>query len=588
MTMPNLSTLWGEVIADELVKHGVDSVCIAPGSRSTPLVVAFAEREEITVFTHLDERSAGFFAVGRAKRTGKVTPVVSTSGTAVANIHPAVIEADQSRCPLLVLSADRPPVLHETGANQTINQQGVFGDSVRWERTLPEPQLDEQILRALRTFIARCIAHCHGAYPGPVHLNIPFSKPLAPVEDTNKTGTHELDIGDVVDGRTGSYTTLEFGSTTLSNDQLTQIYRAVKKSKRGLIIVGPMSPTNPSIPAILEMAESIHYPILADPLSGIRFHPNIDECLVCGGYDSYLDQQITQHIEEPELVLQFGDNPTSVQLHDYIARTKPKHFLIDPAAGWQESTFTASDLVIADPDRVALSLASVDVEPDSAWVSKFDRLETSYWEKVNSVDRFHEGQILDAVLDIIPSQSVVFVGNSMPIRDLDRFGTPRPKELSLVGNRGASGIDGNISTALGAGSGSGEQLVAVLGDLAFYHDMNGLLAVDRFDIDVTIVVVNNDGGGIFHMLPIADFDPPFTSYFRMPHGLQYEHAAALYGLSYAHVKSLDVLENELSKSVSTDGSMIIEMETDAAASHEARQAIQETVTTELTSALKSK
>lgn len=587
MTIPNMSTLWGEVIVDELVKHGVDTVCVAPGSRSTPLVVAFAEHEEVTVFRHLDERSAGFFAVGRAKQTGKVTPVISTSGTAVANFHPAVIEADQSRCPLLVLSADRPSVLHDTGANQTITQDGMFGEAVRWDRTLPEPKADEQSIRALRTFIARSIALCYGSYPGPVHLNIPFSKPLAPVEDAAESIDDQLRDGRTRFARTSSYTTLRFGSASLSNDDMNQLKRVVRTTEKGLIIVGPLPPAHAPITSIVEMARSVPYPVLADPLSGIRFRSGIENCLVCGGYDSYLAEQITRHLEPPELVLQFGANPTSVQLHDYIARTEPRHFLIDPSPGWQESTFTASDLIIADPDSVATNLASIDIEQDSAWLSIFERLETAYWEKVDEVDRFHEGQILATVMDFVPAESVVFVGNSMPIRDLDRFVYPRQKDLSLIGNRGASGIDGNISTALGAGSSSGEQLVAVLGDVAFYHDMNGLLAVNRCDIDITIVVINNDGGGIFHMLPIADFEPPFTSHFKMPHGLQFESAAELYGLSYAQIQSLDTLESKLSESFTTAGSMLIEIDTDAAESHSTRQAIQQAVTTELAATFSS-
>lgn len=583
MTFPNVSMLWGEVIVDELVKHGVDSVCIAPGSRSTPLVVAFAEKEDITVYTHLDERAAGFFAVGRAKQTGKITPVVSTSGTAVANFHPSVIEADQSRSPLLVLSADRPAVLHETGANQTIPQDGMFGSSVRWGRTLPEPTADEQSVRAVRTLIARSVAFCRGPHPGPVHLNVPFAKPLAPVEESRDSVRSKSLNADGLYERKNTYTTLRLGETELSSDEMAKIQRVVRNVDRGLIIAGPMSPAHPSVPAIFTLAQASNYPVFADPLSGVRFHSNIDDCVVCGGYDSYLAEQITRHINPPELVLQFGHNPTSAQLQDYLARTEPRHFLIDQAIGWEESTFTATDLIIADPDRVATSLATLDIETDSAWVALFEELESTYWDKVHAVDRFHEGQILDTVIDTVPSDSVLFVGNSMPIRDVDRFAHPRKKPLSVIGNRGASGIDGNISTALGAGSDSEEQLFAVLGDLAMYHDMNGLLAVNRCDVDITIIVINNDGGGIFHMLPIADFDPPFTSHFKMPHGLQYKHAAELYGLSYAHIRSLDSLEQKLSESVSTDGSMIIEIESDAAESHSTREAIQDAVTAEFAS-----
>lgn len=574
MSAPNRATLWGRVIVDELVESGLADACIAPGSRSTPLAVAFADREEVTIHSHLDERSAGFYALGRAKRTGRPTPLVCTSGTAAANVHPAVIEASQSRVPLLVLTADRPPELRDSGANQMIDQTALYGDAVRWYRELPEPAADGRRLRSLRTTVARAVGKSEGTPPGPVHLNVPFAKPLEPVA---VDGDVPDDLGEraplAAAGREGPFVETTGGRPTLSPTDRRSLARAIRAADRGLLVAGPADGLDRG--AIHALGESTGFPVLADPLSGVRFGPS-GGATVIGGYDSWLD---AVDRPDPDLVVRFGASPTSKVLRRYLRDADARQIVVDPAGGWREATFTATDLVVADEGRLARALAAdIDTRPvDPQWRERFERAEERYWTHIEAVDDFFEGAILGRVFAGAPDPTTVFVSNSMPVRDADRFARPRNADLTVLANRGASGIDGIVSTALGAGSATDDPLVLVTGDLAYYHDMNGLLAIDRLGIDATIVLINNDGGGIFHMLPIEEFDPPFTGQFKTPHGLDFEPTGDLYGLEFARVDSLSGFELAYRESVTSEDTQVIEVVVDGERSHRIREAIHERI-----------
>jgi 2-succinyl-5-enolpyruvyl-6-hydroxy-3-cyclohexene-1-carboxylate synthase len=576
MTFPNRNTLWGTVIADELTKAGIDAVCLAPGSRCTPLTVAFAEHDGIETYSHLDERSAAFFALGRAKRTGVPTPLVCTSGTAAANFHPAVIEANQARIPLLLLTADRPRVLHDSGANQTIDQESLYGDAVRAYRTLPEPEADDRKLRALRTAIARAVGTTTSATdPGPVHLNIPFEKPLEPTAvpgDIPDGFAEENPVA--VHGRDGPFVSVTRGQSHPDADTVCKLTESIETASRGLIVVGPESDLSPD--ALSRLTDSTGFPVLVDPLSGLRFGSHVERAPICGGYDSYLSSFDTT----PNVVLRFGASPTSKTLRQYLQDSDAQQFVIDPAGGWREATFTATDLVTADPTRLAETIAErveTGTETESAWRERFARAEDSYWSRIENDATFFEGRILHDVAALAPDPCTLFVSNSMPVRDLDRFGEPRTAEITSLGNRGASGIDGITSTALGAGSATDDPLVLVTGDLAYYHDMNGLLAIARCDVDATIVLVNNDGGGIFHVLPIEEFDPPFTDFFNTPHGLDFEPTGDLYGFDFERSDSIDDFRDAYLESLASEGTQVIEVVVDGEASHRHREALYERV-----------
>jgi 2-succinyl-5-enolpyruvyl-6-hydroxy-3-cyclohexene-1-carboxylate synthase len=591
---PNRNTLWAEILVAELAAGGVEAVCLAPGSRSTPLTVAFARHPDVEVFSHLDERSAAFFALGRAKRTGEPTPLVCTSGTAAANFHPAVIEASQARVPMLVLTADRPPELRDSGANQTIDQRKLYGDAVRWNADLPEPEPEARTLRSLRTTAARAMAETTGVPPGPVHLNVPFRKPLEPVEvpdDVPENLAEEAPLGaegrvgngeEGSDGKRRPFVRTAQGQPELSESNLQMVKKVVEGADRGLLVVGPADAPTPDREALAALAEATGFPILADPLSGHRFGHD-EETPISGGYDGYLGA-VGDAWPDPEVVVRFGASPTSKVLRQYLEESDARQFLVDPAGGWREATFTATDLLAADPTRLARRLAEeVDCETDGAWRDRFAAAEREYWQLVESArgERLFEGGVLSAVADDAPDPATVMVSNSMPVRDLDRFGRPSAADLSVLGNRGASGIDGITSTGLGAGSATDDPLVLVTGDLAYYHDMNGLLAVGRCEVDATVVEINNDGGGIFHMLPIEEFDPPFTDQFRTPHGLDFEPTGDLYGLEFRRVGDLDSFRSAYRESVASDGTQVVEVTTNAESSHRFREELEARITDEL-------
>jgi 2-succinyl-5-enolpyruvyl-6-hydroxy-3-cyclohexene-1-carboxylate synthase len=573
---PNRNTLWAATFVEELAKGGVSTVCVAPGSRSTPLMIAFAEHPAIEVYSHLDERSMGFFALGRAKRTGNPVPVLSTSGTATANFHPAVIEANQARVPLVVLTADRPPALRDSGANQTIDQQKLYGSAVRWYHELPEPDADGRKLRSLRVTAARALAASTGLPPGPVHLNFPFRKPLEPVPVPGDIPDEfEQENPLAANGRDGPFVHTAQGRPALGDATIERVSEALAV-ERGLIVAGPS--TDPDAGAIAALADSTGFPVLADPLSGLRF--GSDAPLVCGGYDSYL------HVDgwpAPDVVLRVGASPTSKVLRQYLRdaarESGTRQFVVDAAGGWREATFAASDLLVTDPNRLARDLAErVEGPASDGWRERFAAAERRYWQLVESAhdEQFFEGTVLSDVLADAPDPATVFVSNSMTVRDADRFGKPHDSDLTVVGNRGASGIDGIVSTGLGAGSATDDPLVLVLGDLAYYHDMNGLLALSRCEVDATIVLINNDGGGIFQMLPIAAFESVFEQ-FTTPHGLDFAPTGEIYGVEFVRADDRAAFRDAYRASIDSDGTQVIEVAFDSAASHRFRETVHERV-----------
>jgi len=577
---PNVNTLWAETLVEELVAGGVESVCISPGSRSTPLTVAFAEHPDVRVFSHLDERSSAFFALGRAKRTGEPTPLVCTSGTAAANFHPAVIEANQSGVPMLLLTADRPPELTDSGANQTVDQEKLYGDAVRWYRDMPEPEATPRKMRMLRTTMARGVAASTGADPGPVHLNCRFRKPLEPTvtaEDGPASVPEDWAGGDALaaGGRDGPFLTTAHGEAVLSDSDRSRVVSAVDSADRGLVVAGP-SDGGLGPDALAELAAATGFPVLADPLSDLRYGPHVDLTPVCGGYDGYLGTDATAAWPDPDVVLRFGASPTSKPLRHYLRDADCRQFVVDPSGRWTEADFTASDLLVADPDRTARAIArEASTRRAAAWTERFAVSERAHWETVESAcaERYWEGGVLADVTTRAPDPATVFVSNSMPVRDLDRFGEPRTADLTVLGNRGASGIDGITSTALGAGSATDDPLVLVTGDVSYYHDMNGLLALSRCDVDATIVLVDNDGGGIFHILPIEDHDT-FESQFKTPHGLDFEPTGDLYGLEFRRCEGRAAFLDAFDASVGSGGTQVLAVEFDAERSHDRRDDLQ--------------
>ncbi|ELZ10449.1 2-succinyl-5-enolpyruvyl-6-hydroxy-3-cyclohexene-1-carboxylic-acid synthase [Natrialba aegyptia] len=602
MSAPNRATLWGRILVDELAASGLEAVCLAPGSRSTPLTVAFAEHPDIEVYSHLDERSAAFFALGRARRTGEPTALVCTSGTAAANFHPAVIEADQARVPMLVLTADRPPELRDSGANQTVDQVELYGDAVRWHADLPLPEASERTVRSLRTTAARALLETTVSEPGPVHLNCPFRKPLDPIETTGSEAVPDEFAETLAGaGRDGPFVETAAGRHASEPDAdgtgaLETLRTALETADRPLLVAGPADPVTSSTgeldpAAVVAVADAVGAPVLADPLSTVRFGPHVaaesaadGNRTVYGGYDGYID---ALPAPDPDVVVRFGASPTSKRLRHALRDADARQFLLDPVGAWREATFTATDLLAASPGSVFESLAASLGEPTTAnrWRARFDTAERLHWDLRDdacTTDSLEsepfEGAVLASVFEAAPDPATIFVSNSMPVRDADRFAHPQPADLTVLANRGASGIDGITSSALGAGSVTDEPLVLVTGDLAFYHDSNGLLALERCGVDATIVLLDNDGGGIFHELPIEAVDPPFTSQFKTPHGLEFDALEELYDFEFERVEPA-AFEGAYRRSLASDGTQVLSVSFDADASHRRRAELDERVHT---------
>ncbi|WP_256298838.1 2-succinyl-5-enolpyruvyl-6-hydroxy-3-cyclohexene-1-carboxylic-acid synthase [Haloarchaeobius salinus] len=583
---PNRNVLWAETLVDELAAGGLTAACIAPGSRSTPLTVAFDAHDDIEAFSHLDERSAAFFALGRGRRTGEPTALVCTSGTAAANFHPTIVEANQARVPLLALTADRPPELRDSGANQTIDQEKLYGRAVRWYRDLPEPEPTPRKLRRLRTDAARALAEATGSDAGPVHLNCPFRKPLEPtpvagdVPENWHEGDERAALGRGADGT--PYVRRHQGRPELGDGELCDLADAVGGADSGLVLAGPADPATladddwPAAVAALSAATG--FPVLADPLSSVRFGEHVgyrDDATVLGGYDGYVHALDL----DPDFVLRFGASATSKPLRKALAEIDAPQVIVDPMGEWRDAEFVCSDLVVADPTRTARALAeAVGASTDSDYADRLADVESRYWEHVEEfiADETPEGAIAHRVLADAPDPATVFVSNSMAVRDADRFGVPRDADLTVLANRGASGIDGILSTGFGAGSATDDPLVVLTGDLAYYHDMNGLLALARCGVDATVVCVNNDGGGIFHLLPIEEFDPPFTEQFVTPHGLDFAPTGDLYDLSFQRVGP-DEFADTYRESLAMDGTQVIEVPFDAGTSHRVRERLADSV-----------
>jgi 2-succinyl-5-enolpyruvyl-6-hydroxy-3-cyclohexene-1-carboxylate synthase len=557
----NQNLVWAVTLVEELAANGLQAVCIAPGSRSTPLTLAFARHPHIDVYLHLDERSASFAALGMALATDRPVALVCTSGTAAAEFFAAIIEARQSQVPLLVLTADRPPELRQSGANQTIDQVKLYGDQVLWsvDVALPEAEPPAIALDNLRTLAARAYATANGMVKGPVHLNLPFRKPLEPAS-----------LDEVrITPRTAPATRMTRGRLLPEDEQVATLRRLLEARSRGIIVCGPGCPDGDFPEAVAALARHIGYPIMADPLSGLRYGPQIDTETVVTTYESLLHPTAPAW-PGPDVVLRFGAVPTSKWLNEYLVRSVPAATIHVRASGiWADDSHRVTHFLQADEAATCCGLLDGLAGRPQSWRTDWARAEAAAHAEARRYfgEQAFDAAYVAAVLDEAPAGANIFVGNSLPIRHVDQFGGQRAIPLRLFGNRGASGIDGTTSTALGiAAAEPTRPLIFLTGDVAFYHDMNGLLALGQQRLEnVTIVLLNNNGGGIFRRLPVAALDPVFTEFFITPHELDFGHAAALYGMTHRTVADLETFRLALNGAIRQPSPALIEIQTDSQA-----------------------
>ncbi|WOD38737.1 2-succinyl-5-enolpyruvyl-6-hydroxy-3-cyclohexene-1-carboxylic-acid synthase [Nodosilinea sp. E11] len=572
----NTNTLWASVLATTLARLGLKTAVISPGSRSTPLTVALVMQPEIEAVPVLDERSAAFFALGIARRTGQPVALVCTSGTAGANYYPAVIEARESRLPLLVLTADRPPELRDCASGQTIDQQRLFGTFPTWYAELALPVAETEMLRYLRQTLVQAWGRSLYPVAGPVHLNCPFRDPLAPVAEASAISLLSLE-------------------DKLNDDFLAAMPVPVPRAvpgvtwpefetwqgcDRGLIIAGPAQPVDPLAycKAVAALAATLGWPVLAEGLSPLRNGAALNPWLVTT-YDLALGQPTWAADLVPDQVIQLGALPTSKRLRAWLQSTQPRRWVVD-AAGTNldplHGPTTVVPLTLEALTRALPPAESMLATPyREQWLTLEATLRAHLDTTLAAVAYPFEGKVPWLLARCLPSDTPLMIANSMPIRDVEWFWPPGDRGIRPYCNRGANGIDGTLSTALGMAHG-GPPTVLLTGDLALLHDTNGWLSVPRLRGHLTVVVVNNRGGGIFERLPIATLDTPeatwFEEFFATPQTVDLNRLCAAYGVSYERVETWAQLESSVS-SLPERGVRLLEVRCDRKQSHRIRQTL---------------
>ena len=559
MTQAGVLYAFVAAFVDELARCGVTHVNVCPGSRSTPLAVLFHQHPGFKVWTHLDERSAAYFALGQARAGRRPAAVLGTSGTATLNFAPAVAEAFYGRVPLLILTADRPPELQEVGATQTISQSRLYGRHAKKGVDMALPEGGRDALRYVRATANRAVADSVAVPAGPVHVNFPFREPLIPVAEEGASSAH-LSRPSVV---------VMQGPQTLPPPAAADLAGDLRRAKRGLIVCGPQD--DPGFPdAVARLGRTLRFPVLADVLSQVRRGAHAAD--VVDGYDAFLrDPRIVSELV-PDLVLRFGATPVSKPLQQFLQGLRSsRQLLVAPAGELHDPALAATDRLQVDPSTFCEDLSAQLAKMGEPGGGRFDWSRS--WQRVNARTRaalkdclgdsatLSEPRVFDDLDSVLPPGATLFAGNSMPVRDLDSFFAADSRPAWFLANRGASGIDGVVSTALGASSVSAPPCVLVIGDLSLYHDMNGLLAARQHALRATIVVLHNDGGGIFSFLPQAEAVASFEELFGTPHGLDFRHAAALYGLDYCEVNRSAEFRKALEASFRRPGTDLIVVHT---------------------------
>lgn len=538
---------------DELTHQGVKDIVISPGSRSTPLAMLAVEHKSVRDWILVDERSASYFALGLAKQTNRPVALICTSGTAAANYYPAVIEAAHGRVPLIVLTADRPHELRDVGAPQAMNQLNLYGDFVKQFYEMSLPEATDSMLNYVRNRAVRAVFYALEGNPGPVQLNFPIREPLTP----------DLTLANLFGQPDNSQQKPSVGKRVLEATEIDAFIKTMENKKRPVIVCGPQTDKQLS-EAIINLSEKLNIPIIADPLSQIRSTKRNQERIIDAS-DAFLKSKTIRETLSPDMIIRFGAMPISKSYLFYINEHKEiPHYVIEPSDDVREPTNQQANYLIADEALFIKSLLEKSItvntmEWTKQWISynKLARKELT----INNKDSLTEGGAIQALLKALPNESELFIGNSMAVRDLDTFYEVSEKEIYIYGNRGVSGIDGVVSTALGIAARSDKRVTLVIGDLSFYHDLNGLLAAKHYDIDLTILLVNNDGGGIFSFLPQAKEGIHFEKLFGTPLGIDFSHSVLMYGGEYTLAKNPSHLKEVLTSSYQKSGLKVIEVQT---------------------------
>ncbi len=660
----NTNTLWSSILAETLQRLGLTTAVICPGSRSAPLTIAFAQNHNIESIPVLDERSASFFALGIAKKSGLPVALICTSGTAAANFYPAIIEARESRIPLLIFTADRPPELRDCHAGQAIDQVKIYGNYPNWQAELAMPATSLGMLGYLRQTIAYAWERAQFPTPGPVHLNIPFRDPLVPVSDIAvealetqfdmedffaglepiiigeistppsppllrggvrrgsgiepshpllKGGvgsgiepshpllrggvgsaiepSHPLLRGGVGSGIEPSHPLLKGGvgsgiepSHPLLKGGVGSAIEQWQKCSRGIIIAGVAQPQFPEqyCRAIAQISQSLNWPVLAEGLSPLRNYAQLNPHLI-STYDLILRNGELADKLTPEIAIQIGDLPTSKELRNWLDKTQPKRYIIHPSHHNFDPLHGRTIHLRISPENLATvispqvppltntqstqvppltntqstqvppltkgGLGGVNTSESNEYLQLWHNTETQVRQaidqKISAIQNIIEPKVSWLLSQILPAGTPIFIANSMPVRDVEFFWQPNNLEIQPFFNRGANGIDGTLSTALGVAH-RNQSCIMLTGDLALLHDTNGFLIKNKLVGHLTIILINNNGGGIFEMLPVAKFEPPFEEFFATPQDINFAKLCATYGVEHEIIDDWEVFQAKLS------------------------------------------
>ena len=546
---PVKAQAWCQALFSQLQALGVSHVAISPGSRSTPLTVAADRTSGLKTSIHLDERAGSFFALGLAKATNSPVALISTSGTAVANYLPAIIESFNSGVPLVVITADRPPELQNRGAPQTIDQTHIYGTHVRLFKQAPVAGTDS-ITSAAKLAI-ELLEHACGKSPGPVHLNCPLREPLEPTLSNSFFAPIQ---------------------TTAITNKPSRINKKILKKltniEKGLIVAGPMNLEQNDITMVAEMSRRTGWPILADPISGMRCGPHTRETPIIATGEFLLSSHWIDN-NKPDVIVQIGAMPTSKSYRLWLEKNPIGRLVaVDNLGRHSDPTYSVTDRINAKPRELASALIStLSEKPPTSWMCSWleaEEIAAKTIARIVAEAPFDEPGIVNGLNSTLPSGAQLIVANSMPIRDLDAFLPSRNLPMKITANRGANGIDGTISTATGFALGGHGPTVVFLGDLALLHDLSGLASISRLGVDLTVVVADNNGGGIFSFLPVSNANHiDYQRLFHTPHDLEISNIAPFVRAEMSQPNDPKTFARALEQSINKKGFHLIHVKVDA-------------------------
>ena len=556
----NINSFWGYLIIEELVRNNISHFCLSPGSRSTPLAVAVAKNKRVNVLICYDERSAAYNALGYARASGKPAVLICTSGSAAANYFPAIIEAHQSAIPLIMLTADRPPELRDTGANQTIDQIKMYSNYLNWQFDLPCP--DKKIVaQFVLTTIDQAVYRAKRQPAGPVHINCMFREPLAPRVEALSDSYLASIAG--WEEKCEPHTDYSPCSVTTAKEVLKALAQKLNTSDKGVLAIGRLK-SKEQATAVLKFAQHIGWPVFADVTSGMR---NKNTSTIINNFDQLLLSEYFAEVAKPEAILHIGPPLTSKRFLDFINRYPVQEYLVvaDHPFRHDPNHLVTRRFEHNITDFCDQMISLTKHNQNERWIKDLINYDTTINKEIDlfvkSTHNISEISLARIISQTIPKEHGLFLASSMPVRDMDMYGDFTQPHFYIAANRGVSGIDGTISSALGYACGLNKPVTVVVGDLAMIHDLNALSQIKQVDVKLIIVVINNHGGGIFSFLPIADFPDVFEKYFATPHTISFKYAAELFQLDYNLVKTNEEFVSLYRDAVTSNRSLLLEVVT---------------------------